>query len=95
MAARVGVNRGERLTLDAHQSEYSPSQCLKSSVALNSPPLAFTEQTTAVEDTLERVAAGESELARAESELRRLIASNGTEIMDLRTGQDVLRESSE
>ncbi|CAN0485982.1 unnamed protein product, partial [Ectocarpus sp. 12 AP-2014] len=56
---------------------------------------AVQNQTTAVEDTLERVAAGESELARAESELRRLIASNGTEIMDLRTGQSVLRESSE
>lgn len=52
-------------------------------------------QTTVAEDTLERVAAGESELARAESELRRLIAVNGSEIMDLRTGQTRLRESSE
>ncbi|CBN79691.1 hypothetical protein Esi_0368_0016 [Ectocarpus siliculosus] len=56
---------------------------------------AVQNQTTAIEDTLERVAAGESELARAESELRRLIASNGAEIMDLRTGQSVLGESSE
>lgn len=95
MAPRVGANCGERLAQYGHQREYSPRQCLKSLVALNSPPSAFTEQTTAVEDTLERVAAGESELARAESELRRLIASNGTEIMDLRTGQNVLRESSE
>lgn len=52
-------------------------------------------QTTVAEDTLERVAAGELELARAESELRRLIAVNGSEIMDLRTGQTTLRESSE
>lgn len=52
-------------------------------------------QTTVAEEILERVSAGESELARAESELKRLLAANGTEIEGLRNGQEKLRESSE
>lgn len=47
------------------------------------------------EDTLERVAEGESELARVESELRRLLASNGAEIENLRIEQTQLGTSSE
>lgn len=61
----------------------------------HTPALDAHTQTAAAEDTLERVAAGESELARAESELRRLLTNNGAEIEVLRKGQKQLRESSE
>ncbi|CAM9607803.1 unnamed protein product [Pylaiella littoralis] len=56
---------------------------------------AVQNQTAVAEDTLERIAAGESELARAESELKRLLDNNGAEIEVLRTGQKQLRESAE
>eukprot|EP00752_Nemacystus_decipiens_P004826 g4392.t1 len=56
---------------------------------------AIQNQTSVSEDTLERVAAGELEVARVESELRRLLASNGADIDNLRAAQTQQGESSE